>query len=279
MNSHPSRRAVLAAAGLTSLGLAASPRAASAATQVDMGALLLAAQWDPHRSDSLPTPGCEASVVAVERALADAGLLAARLVDGHFGTTTRAAYRSWQLDRGRTDAQATGLPDPTTLAALGRDRFTVVNPVRIGGRVEYRGYPVNARTRAMLLAAEGRLGMPMPLTQGSYSPGADPTSAGTHDRGGVVDLEARHLDPDERTAVARALREVGFAAWVRSPTQGDWPWHVHAVALSDTDLSLPALRQAGAYLTGRNALKNNGPDDGPRVPKLTYENYLKGLNR
>lgn len=279
MNPHLSRRTVLGAAAAAALTTAVRVPTAVAGPQVDMQALLLAAQWDPARSDSLVTPGCATSVSLVERALADAGLLAEGLVDGHFGTATRAAYRSWQQRQGLSDAQATGLPDPVTLDALGRGRFAVVRPVVVGARVEHRGYPVNARTRAMLRAAEQRLGYAIPLAQGSYSPGVDPTSAGTHDRGGAVDLEARHLDPKARLDVARALREVGFAAWVRSPTQGDWPWHVHAIALSDTDLSLPALRQAGAYLTGRNGLRDNGPDDGPRVPTLTFENYLKGPNR
>jgi hypothetical protein len=38
-----------------------------------------------------------------------------------------------------------------------------------------------------------------------------------------------------RKTVAGVLRSVGFAAWARSPSDGDWPWHIHAVAINDPD--------------------------------------------
>ena len=75
--------------------------------------------------------------------------------------------------------------------------------------------------------------------------------------------------------VAGVLRSVGFAAWVRSPSQGDWPWHIHAVAISDTDLARQAQHQVGDYYLGLNGLKNNAPDTGPAGPKVTWEEYLR----
>ncbi len=127
----------------------------------------------------------------------------------------------------------------------------------------------------MLRAAEARAGRTLVVEQGSYNPGGDPTSAGTHDGGGTLDLDAEALGTTARTAVVRALREVGFAAWLRSPSQGDWPWHVHAVAMSDTDLSSAAQHQVGDYHLGRNGLANRGPDDGPRVTIRTWEEYQR----
>ena len=113
------------------------------------------------------------------------------------------------------------------------------------------------------------------LEQGSYNPGGDPSSAGTHG-GGVVDISVTGMAAADRTAVARALRLVGFAAWVRDPSQGDWPWHIHAAAISDTDLSSAAQHQTGDYYLGLNGLANHGADDGPPVAIHTWEQYQRG---
>lgn len=272
---HLSRRVILASAATIPV-IAATARtstAAGPATSVDMEALLLAAQWDPVKPNTATTTGAAASVTAVETALAERGFLAANLVDGHFGTATRTAYRAWQTSLGFTGLAATGLPGPTSLTRLG---LTLRRPVRVGASVTFRDHTFNERTRAMLLAAERRLALQFDITQGSYTPGEDPTSAGTHDGGGVVDIEARPLTPATRTAAARTLRQVGFAAWVRTPDQGNWPLHIHAVATSDTDLSPQAIQQVGAYYMGRNGLRNNGPDDGPVVAKRTFEDYQRG---
>ncbi|MFC7760524.1 hypothetical protein ACFQY4_22720 [Catellatospora bangladeshensis] len=83
------------------------------------------------------------------------------------------------------------------------------------------------------------------------------------------------LTSTQRTASVRRLREVGFAAWLRTPSQGNWPYHIHAVALADTDLSTPARNQAGDYYLGMNGLANRGPDDGPQVTKVTWEEYQR----
>lgn len=60
----------------------------------------------------------------------------------------------------------------------------------------------------------------------------------------------------------RKLRQVGFAAWLRTPAQG-FAYHIHAVALSDPDLSSGAQHQAGDYYLGYNSLAGRGSDDGP----------------
>ncbi len=272
--------AFLTAALLTSMTVsetsAAEPAGAAAELpSVNMEATVKAAQIDPRRADDTLTPGAKASVLLVERALRDRNLLDAQWVDGYFGTTTVAAYAKYQKSLGYTGLDANGLPGKSSLAKLGDGRFTVTRTLAPGARVSFGGAVVNARTRDMLAEAERLLGRKLVLDQGSYNPGGDPTSAGTHDGGGVVDVSVQGMSAATRTSVARALRRVGFAAWVRSPQQGDWPWHIHAAAVSDTDLSAQAQHQTGDYYLGLNGLANRGPDDGPQVTIRTWEEYRR----
>ncbi|MEV4255953.1 peptidoglycan-binding protein [Spirillospora sp. NPDC049652] len=279
--------AALLATATVSGGLALSAAHASAAAPkgtspqvtvlpaVDMEATVLAAQIDPRRADSTLTPGAKDSVLAVEQALQAKGLLDARWVDGYFGTTTISAYAAFQRSLGYSGLDANGLPGKTSLTTLGQNRFTVIRTIGAGAKVQRDGYTVDARTQAMLTEAERLLGFTLVLDQGSYNPGGDPTSAGTHDGGGVVDVNVDGMSATTRTNVARVLRQVGFAAWVRNPTQGDWPWHIHAAAISDTDLAAEAQHQVGDYYLGMNGLANRAPDDGPRIPIQTWEDYQR----
>ncbi|WP_202125206.1 peptidoglycan-binding domain-containing protein [Actinomadura physcomitrii] len=254
----------------------AAPAAAPAALPaVNMEATVLAAQIDPRRADDTLTPGAKASVLAVEQALQARDLLDARWVDGYFGTETISAYAAYQRSLGYSGLAANGLPGATSLAKLGENRYTVTNKIGPGAKVQRDGYTVDARTQAMLTEAERLLGRKLVLSQGSYNPGGDPSSAGTHDGGGVVDISVTGMSAATRTSVARALRQVGFAAWVRNPDQGDWPWHIHAAAISDTDLSSQAQHQTGDYYLGLNGLANRAPDDGPRIPIQTWEEYQR----
>ncbi|QFG22300.1 peptidoglycan-binding protein [Actinomadura sp. WMMB 499] len=265
-----------AASGAPSARAAGAPAGgARAVPKVNMEATVKAAQIDPRRADDTLTPGAKASVLLVERALRDRNLLDARWVDGYFGTSTIAAYAKYQRSLGYTGLDANGLPGKTSLTKLGTGRFKVTRAIGPGERVSTRGVVLNTRTRDMLAEAERLLDRRLVLEQGSYNPGGDPTSAGTHDGGGAVDISVRGMNAAARTAVARELRRVGFAAWVRSPAQGDWPWHVHAVAISDTDLSSPAQHQVGDYYLGLNGLANRGPDDGPKVTIRTWEEYRR----
>jgi hypothetical protein len=177
---------------------------------------------------------------------------------------------------GYTGIDASGLPGPTSLRLLGDQRYTVDHVVSAGTRVTHRGALMNTRTRAMLTAAEGLLGRQLVITQGSYNPGGTPASAGTHDGGGALDISVSGMTSAVRTDVARKLRQVGFAAWVRTPAQGNWNWHIHAIAVSDPDQSTGAQHQSGDYYLGFNGLANRAPDDGPVVtPKLTWEEYQR----
>ncbi len=249
--------------------------AGAALPDADMEAVVLAAQLDPVKTGTGITPGAGPSVLLVERALAAHGLLASQYVDGHFGTSTVSAYAAYQRSLGFTGLDANGLPGRTSLTRLGTDRFRVVRPIGPGDRVTYLGWTVNTRTRAMLQEAQRLAGRSIALTQGSYNPGGDPSSAGTHDGGGVVDISVSGMSSTTRTGVVRRLREVGFAAWYRTAIPGLWGPHIHAVAVSDTDLSRPAQEQVGDYYLGRDGLAGDGPDTGPAVTKRTWEDYQR----
>ena len=278
--------ALVASVALLLAGHLATPAAASAAGQgtvgpttalpvVSMEAVLKAAQWDPQKAGSGITPGSGPGVLLVEKALQAKGLLATGYVDGHYGTSTVTAYTRWQHQLGYTGLAANGIPGDASLKKLAAGRFTVGAVVRPGPRVTFDARTVDARTAAMLTQASSTLGAPLRLDQGSYST-SDPTSAGTHAGGGAVDINVDDWSAARRRSVTGVLRSIGFAAWLRSPSEGDWPRHIHAVAISDPDLSPQAQAQVGDYFLGRNGLKNNGPDTGPAGRKLTWEDYQRG---
>jgi peptidoglycan hydrolase-like protein with peptidoglycan-binding domain len=267
--------ATATASGATPTLPSSGATTAAALPAVNMEATVLAAQIDPRRADHTLTPGAKTSVMVVEKALQARHLLDAKWVDGYFGTETVSAYAAYQRSLGYTGLAANGLPGTTSLTKLGQNRYTVTHKISPGARVQRDGYVVNTRTQAMLTEAERLLGFRLVLSQGSYNPGGDPTSAGTHDGGGVVDISVTGMSAATRTKVARALRQFGFAAWVRNPSQADWPWHIHAAAINDTDLSSQTQHQIGDYYLGLNGLANRGPDDGPRVPIHTWEEYQR----
>jgi peptidoglycan hydrolase-like protein with peptidoglycan-binding domain len=239
-----------------------------------MEAVLKAAQIDPRRADDTQTPGAHDSVLLVEQALQAKGLLSSQYVDGYFGTTTIDAYSQYQKSLGYTGIDASGLPGKTSLEKLGEGRYTVTNPVSAGSQVTYHGVTLNTRTKAMLVAAEGIFGSSVSLTQGSYNPGGVDASAGTHDGGGAMDISVSNLSSTSRTNLLKALRKVGFAAWLRTPAQG-FAYHIHAMAISDPDLSSGAQHQTGDYYLGMNGLAGRGADDGPAVTKVTWEEYQR----
>ncbi|KAB1141410.1 N-acetylmuramoyl-L-alanine amidase [Streptomyces luteolifulvus] len=90
---------------------------------VDLSQLIAAARTDPAKAG---IPVSYAGARIVEDALAAEGLLDRKYVDGHFGSTTVAAYRRWQQRCGYSGAAADGIPGRDSLAALGRKYgFTV----------------------------------------------------------------------------------------------------------------------------------------------------------
>lgn len=140
------------------------------------------------------------------------------------------------------------------------------------GRVSYGGKTVNVRTRTMLQAARGLMGLsgPFNLTQGSYNRGVG-ASAGTHDGGGVVDVNTNGLNVN---ATLRALRQAGFAAWYRTPAEG-FDYHIHACAIGDREMASGARSQVSAYFRGRNGLANNGSDSAPASVGRPYPQWAR----
>lgn len=262
------------ATALTGAAFAGTAPANQAAAEptVDMESVIKSAMWDPYKPNQDVTPGSGKSVEIVEQALDAKNLLAPKYVDGHFGTSTVNAYQDWQKSLGYSGLDASGLPGKGSLEKLGKGRYDLTAIVSVGSKTTMDGKTVNERTAAMLKAAQKRANVNFSITQGSYN-SDNGSSAGTHDGGGAVDLSVRNVS-DPRVAV-KALRQVGFAAWHRTPDQGDWAAHIHAVAISDTAMSPEAQAQVGDYFEGRNGLADNGKDDGPQVKKVTWEEYQR----
>jgi peptidoglycan hydrolase-like protein with peptidoglycan-binding domain len=243
---------------------------------VNMELVLRAAQLDPHRQAGQGTLHARASVKRVQRRLYRRHLLPSKAsIDGIFGGATKSAYAQWQQRLGYTGLDASGLPGVTSLQTLLGARYVLERPVSPGAHVSYDGSTINVRTRAMLRAAARRLGSGchLGITQGSYNPGGVDPSAGTHDGGGAVDLDIHRLCARHIRTVVRALRIVGFAAWHRLYLPGVWPEHIHAIAISDPDLSPAAQDQVWDYYIHTDGLSDNAPDKGPRVGFHTWEAY------
>jgi hypothetical protein len=76
----------------------------------------------------------------------------------------------------------------------------------------------------------------------------------------------------------KALRDVGFAAWLRTPEQG-FVYHIHANAVGDTDMSGSAQAQVHDYYFGKNGLANHAADNTPAEYRGTFtwwEKYNRG---
>ena len=137
-------------------------------------------------------------------------------------------------------------------------------------QLRWRGHKLNAKTILMLQSAERELGQRLVVVQGSFN-NTVPTSKGTHDHGGVLDISVRTTGTTTERKVIE-LRRAGFAAWRRTPDQfppeDHVPEHIHAVSIFDRDLADVAAGQRADYLADppRNGLVGDRPDDGPRVP-------------
>lgn len=108
---------------------------------------------------------------------------------------------------------------------------------------------------------------PFSVTQGSYQgTGGDPDSGSTHGLGGAVDLRwCGHWQ------CLWALRMAGGFAWLRNPSQGDWPHHIHGGPRKHPFQDAALHRQELAYDAGGNGL--GGADDFKRpqpIPDPTW---------
>lgn len=277
---------VLSAAAVLTLLASATPAHASALPVVNMGAVNVAAFVEGSRGNQ-PTIGDDASTKLIQRALTSKGFTVR--IDGQFSRATTVAYATYQRSIGFKGIDANGIPGHTSLTNLGKGRFTVANVVRIGSRHDrYGSKRVNTRTKLMLSAADSALPWSIRVTQGSYcvleKTGCAKASAGTHDGGGSIDIKASSLTTTQRWRTVQALRDVGFAAWLRVPSQcgGCWSTHIHSVAIGDTDMwqkngKYTNRDQVGDYFVGRNGLSSHERDNTPakhRVPFITWEQHV-----
>lgn len=150
--------------------------------------------------------------------------------------------------------------DPSTCVTTG-----VPAPPEDYTRVTYKGKTFNKRTVAMLKVAEDFYGKDYIVAQGSYNAGGVSQSAGTHDGGGAIDISASGMSSAERIAMVTALRKAGFAAWLRTPSQGDWGYHIHAIAIGDKEASAGAQSQVKDYFNGKNGLSGGAADTHPKI--------------
>ena len=260
MSRHIDRRAVLAGvipAGVAAGSVAVAP-SAMALPSIRMDRVVVQAQVEPWTNRNSRIAG-DYAVKEVQRALR--AKIGGVVVDGHYGDQTRDAYATWQRRLGYSGLGANGIPGPTSLTRLGNNRFDVTHKIKVGSRTTYSGVSVNQRTRNMLVRARGKIGWSWDVTQGGYN-GCSSYSACTHAGGGAVDVI---LDWGNARGwkTVRALRAVGFAAWLRTPDQGDWVKHIHAIAIGDTDTHRQAADQVGDYYIGRNGLASHAADNQP----------------
>jgi hypothetical protein len=253
---------------------------------VDMGAVDTAAFVEGYRGNK-PSLGDDPSTKLIQQALKAKGYSVT--VHGRYTRATTSAYAKYQRSLGYRGIDANGIPGIGSLTRLGQGRFTVANPVDIGNRHDrYGSKRVNTRTKLMLAAADSQVPWTIKVTQGSYcvleKSGCAKASAGTHDGGGSIDIKASSMSSTERWRTVQALRRVGFAAWLRTPSQcgGCWATHIHAVAIGDTDMwqkngKYTNRDQVGDYFVGKNGLSGHKGDNTPkkyRVAFITWESYL-----
>lgn len=124
--------------------------------------------------------------------------------------------------------------------------------------LQFNGYKLDQSTYDMLIYAqslyEGQINIIDAITQGSYTDAVQ-ASFGTHAGGGAVDISVMAPGTftilyDEIDPLIHALRLAGFAAWFRDfdDLYDGSPVHIHAIAIGNSKLSLPAREQlAGPF--------------------------------
>lgn len=176
------------------------------------------------------------------------------------GVVVRAGIPSNRRLQLLTNAAAGAVDHTSTVMANAIAKQMVAGPSGPPGAIKnYRGVRLNERTIRMLLAAEHLLRRTFHITQGSYSTRVA-ASGSTHAGGGAMDTNG----PGGWYTAQNALRRVGFASWVRLPSQGPWGQHIHSIALGDTSASQAAKNQMAAFRRGGDGL-GHGMSAGGRV--------------
>lgn len=109
-------------------------------------------------------------------------------------------------------------------------------------RCYYHGKLMDFETAAFIMSMESELGYQLTVVQGCYATESGDVvhaSAGTHDGGGVFDLEP--FDYPRKVKVARSLG--GRGSWHRTMIPGVWEEHIHTVIGKHPTLALAAKQQ------------------------------------
>ena len=162
---------------------------------------------------------------------------------------------------------------------MGREFRRRLSGVALMAKVEFRGVTLDSRTARMMDVVAMRTGPKIIPTQGSFSTSVA-ASAGTHSGAGAIDLSVRGLDTPRVNGIVKVMRQVGFAAWHRLPSEGPWPVHIHGIAVNAPGLSSGAARQVAALRRGRNGLANDGRDRhrNMNLPVIAFEKFLTNTN-
>jgi peptidoglycan hydrolase-like protein with peptidoglycan-binding domain len=229
------------------------------------------------------------SAKGLQKALKDAGYMSKTIAySDNYGPSTQAAVAAFhKANPSLSDGGYDPIIGPMGWAELHREAYggaskppptpapptddPVYNePAHDYRRVTYGGKTVNVRTQVLLKRAQAYASRASEykLTQGSYNRGVG-ASAGTHDGGGVVDINTNGLNVN---ATLLALRKAGFAAWYRTPAEGFAP-HIHAAAIGDREMASSARNQVAAYFNGRNGLANGRADSAPASVGRPYPKW------
>jgi hypothetical protein len=171
---------------------------------------------------------------------------------------------------------ATSTITPTASATPFSQPAGCLRPIDDYTLVTVNGVTLNQRTYGMLAQAatlySGKIDLTgISITQGSYTNTVD-ASFGTHAGGGAVDISVMEpgtwtIQRDDFPALISALRQAGFAAYVRELDElySGSPIHIHAIAVGDRDLSPAAHEQLYGefgYFNGYDGLPENygGPN-------------------
>jgi len=189
---------------------------------------------------------------------------------------TGAQLQSPQVEATSVPTQAIALTANSTPTPVFYEPAGCQQPPDDYTRVLINDYTLNTRTYAMLQQAALLYGGEIDVAggaiiQGSYNTeGLDSLDA--HLGGGAVDISVTRPNSDyvlytEIEPLIRALRTVGFAAWLRDDDEmGTGSGiHIHAIAIGDIDLSPAAQEQLtgpAGYLRGNDGLPVTSDDPG-----------------
>ena len=189
-------------------------------------------------------------------------------------TPTGASLQSPTVETASTPDLAFGLAASATPTPVFYEPAGCWQPPDDYTRMQINNYTLNNRTYLMLQQAALLYGGEIDVAgnailQGSYSD--NPLdSLDTHLGGGAVDISitippSNEVLYTEIEPLIRALRAVGFAAWLREDDEMGLGMHIHAIAIGDADLSPDAQEQLtgpAGYLRGYDGLPVTGGDPG-----------------